>query len=130
MRVLLAFALSLIALPALAAVTISGTPLHVAAGGANSFTCTSLAVSAGQTVLVYTNARTGTGANYSSSTWNGSNEPADENTASTVITGLQFHRILYRGITGTANLVISFSAFVDDLDTFLRLCPKKLRVPA
>lgn len=78
-----------------------------------SFTLT---VTAGQTVVLIFTSRDAAGATYVSSTWNGSNQPADEVTNGTFADGIQSHVLVYRGITGTGvALVVTMNSAQDGI---------------
>lgn len=111
-RTIIAFALLWFAPHALA-LTIASTTF-VESSSSSTNTC-NITVSTGQAVAVILNSRDNTGANYASSTWNGSNQPADETVNGTLGDGLQFHYLVFRGITGTANLVVTLSAAQDNM---------------
>ncbi len=85
-------------------------------GTASAITFASLVVATGQTVFVYLNSRDNTGANYSSATWNGSGATVSESANGTLADGIQFHRLVFRGLAAaTASLVVTLDAAQDDL---------------
>lgn len=112
----LAFALLWFAPHVLAAATIASITHSPTGGSATTITFTGITVTTGQVVVVSLSSRDNSGANYSSSTWNGSNQPANESANDVLTDGIQFHRLVFRGLTGTANLVVTLSATQDYLE--------------
>ncbi len=83
--------------------------------GVTTITFTGVALSSGQTLFVYLNSRDNGGANYASATWNGSGATADETENGVLADGMQFHQVVFRGLSAaTASLVITMSAAIDD----------------
>jgi hypothetical protein len=98
----------------------AATPVsHVYANVSTNATITfaGLVVAAGQTVFVYLNSRDGSGgANYASATWNGGAATVSESANGTLVDGIQFHRLVFRGLAaGTFSLVVTLSAAQDDM---------------